>query len=59
MYSNFKFLEKEHPLLANLGILAEKYIHDDPNTALFKMRLLGEKMVETIFFPDAITILME
>jgi len=49
MESNFKFLSTEYPILANLGILAEKYIHDDTNTALFKMRLFGEKMVETIF----------
>ena len=49
MESNFSFLSKEFPILANLGILAEKYIHDDPNTSLFKMRLFGEKMVETIF----------
>ena len=45
---NFRFLSSEYPILANLGILAERYIHDDPNTSLFKMRLLGEKMVETI-----------
>ncbi|MCX6237112.1 MAG: hypothetical protein NTY07_06055 [Bacteroidia bacterium] len=31
MESNFKFLSTEYPILANLGILAEKYIHDDPN----------------------------
>ena len=49
MESNFRFLTSEYPILANLGILAERYIHDDPNTSLFKMRLLGEKMVETIF----------
>jgi type I restriction enzyme R subunit len=49
MESNFKFLSIEYPILANLGILAEKYIHDDTNTSLFKMRLFGEKMVETIF----------
>jgi type I restriction enzyme R subunit len=49
MESNFKFLSTEYPILANLGILAERYIHDDPNTSLFKLRLFGEKMVETIF----------
>ncbi len=49
MESNFKFLSTEYPILANLGILAEKYLHEDPNTTLFKMRLFGEKMVETIF----------
>ena len=49
MESNFRFLSKEFPILANLGMLAERYIHDDPNTSLFKMRLFGEKIVETIF----------
>ena len=49
MESNFKFLSTEYPILAKLGILAEKYIHDDTNTSLFRMRLFGEKMVETIF----------
>lgn len=49
MESNFKFLAKEYSILANLGNLAERYIYDDPNTSLFKMRLLGEKMVEYIF----------
>lgn len=49
MESNFRFLNSEYPILFNLGILAERYVHDDPNTSLFKMRLFGEKMVETIF----------
>lgn len=49
MSSNFIFLEKEFPLLANLGILTEKYIYDDPNASLFKMRLFGEKLVEFLF----------
>lgn len=48
MESNFRFLSSEYPILSNLGILAERYIHDDPNTSLFKLRLFGEKMVETI-----------
>ena len=46
MESNFKFLAKEYSILANPGNLAEKYIHDDPNTSLFKLRLFGEKMVD-------------
>lgn len=49
MVSNFRFLSSKYPILANPGILAERYIHDDPNTSLFKMRLFGEKMVVTIF----------
>ncbi|MCK9640996.1 MAG: type I restriction-modification system endonuclease [Prolixibacteraceae bacterium] len=49
MESNFIFLAKEYSILAKLGNLAERYIHDDPNASLFKMRLFGEKMVEYIF----------
>ena len=49
MNTNFDFLLQEFPILANLGMLAERYVYDDPNSSLFKMRLLGEKMVEIIF----------
>lgn len=49
MNSNFLFLSKEFSILSNLGTQAEKYIHDDPPVAIFKMRLFGEKMVEKIF----------
>jgi len=49
MESNFSFLKSEYPILTNLGILAEKYIHYDPNSSLFKLRLFGEKTIETIF----------
>ena len=49
MNSNFLFLSNEFSILANRGTQAEKYIHDDPTAALFKMRLFGEKMVEKIF----------
>ncbi len=49
MKSNFSFLQTEFPLLFNLGQSAEQYIHTDPSVALIKMRLFGEKVVETIF----------
>ena len=49
MESNFKFLAKEFQILYNLGKSAEKYIHHDPVAALFKLRLMGEKMVDIIF----------
>jgi type I restriction enzyme R subunit len=48
MDSNFKFLAKEFKLLFNLALSAEKYIHEDPNAALYKIRLMGEKMVDLI-----------
>jgi type I restriction enzyme, R subunit len=49
MDSNFKFLSKEFQILCNLGQSAEKYIHHDQSSALFKLRLMSEKMVDSIF----------
>jgi type I restriction enzyme R subunit len=49
MDSNFKFLSREFQILCNLGQSAEKYIHHDPSSALFKLRLMSEKMVDSIF----------
>ena len=40
MDSNFKFLVKEFQLLFNLAQSAEKYIYQDPNAALYKLRLM-------------------
>jgi type I restriction enzyme R subunit len=40
--SNFEFLHEQWPELAELGALAEKYLHPDPNTALIKLRLFAE-----------------
>lgn len=42
MDSNFKFLAKEFQLLYNLAQSAEKYIYQDPNAALYKLRLMGK-----------------
>lgn len=50
--SNFSFLEKQFPLLAELGEKAEQYLYTDPNTTMFKLRSLGEKMVELMFQYD-------
>jgi type I restriction enzyme R subunit len=47
--TNFSFLSKDYPILANLGAQAERYIHNDPNATLFKLRLFTEKMVELIY----------
>lgn len=49
MKTNFSFLSKDYPILANLGAQAERYIHNDPNATLFKLRLFTEKMVELIY----------
>lgn len=49
MDSNFKFLSTEFQILFNLGQRAENYIHHDPSVTLFKLRLMVEKMVDSIF----------
>jgi hypothetical protein len=41
-HSNFDFLEAHDPLLARLPSLAERYVHDDPNTAILKVRQFAE-----------------
>ncbi|NOU67496.1 DUF4145 domain-containing protein [Paenibacillus sp. LMG 31461] len=46
---NFNFLAVKWPVLANLGEIAEKNLHNDPNTTLFKLRLFGEHLVKVIF----------
>ena len=47
--SNFIFLQKEFPILYNIGLAAEYNLHTDPVTALFKLRQLGERISELLF----------
>ncbi len=47
--SNFYFLESEFPLLSNIGKVAEINVYQDPVTTLFKLRQLGEKIIELVF----------
>ena len=47
--SNFSYLEKEYPILFNIGQAAEFNIHQDPITCLFKLRQFGEKLTEYLF----------
>ena len=46
--SNFAFLDKRWPVLADNARLAEQYIISDPNAALFKMRIFSEKLMDLI-----------
>ena len=46
---NFKFLFDAEPALATLGGFAEKYAHSDPASALVKMRMLAEQIVDSIY----------
>lgn len=54
MASNFKFLEKEFPVLANFGNLAEQYCYTDPNSCLMKLGMIGETIVNLMFTYDKI-----
>jgi len=54
MKSNFEFLEKDFPVLANFGSLAEKYYSSDPNSCLLKLGMIGETVVNLMFTYDRI-----
>jgi type I restriction enzyme, R subunit len=44
--SNFAHLQSNDPDLERLGRLAERYLHDDPNTSLLKLRQLAELLAQ-------------
>lgn len=46
---NFEFLRTRWPHLAELGAFAERYCHDDPPSALVKLRVFTEQMLLWIF----------
>ncbi|MFC5848569.1 type I restriction-modification system endonuclease [Deinococcus petrolearius] len=46
--SNFADLGRTDPLLAQLGYLAERYLFDDPNTALLKLRQYAEALTQVV-----------
>ena len=48
MLSNFEFLKNDWGLLANFGETAETLIYDDLNTAVIKIRQLGEYIASYI-----------
>lgn len=52
MVSNFEFLEKDFPVLANFGELAEKYCYSDSNSCLMKLGMIGETIVNLMFTYD-------
>lgn len=47
--SNFQFLEKEFPILFNIGNSAELNLNADPVVSLFKLRQFGERITEIVF----------
>ncbi|MFO7631539.1 MAG: DUF4145 domain-containing protein, partial [Caldilinea sp.] len=44
--TNFKFLETHDEQLVRLGMLAERYFPDDPNTCILKLRQYGEVLAQ-------------
>ena len=54
MLSSFDCFEKEYPVLAKLGRLAETYCYSDPNSALYKIRKIGETITALIYEYDSL-----
>jgi len=52
--SNFEFLNKLFPVLANFGEQAEKYLYSDSNSCLMKLGMIGETIVNLCFTYDRI-----
>jgi len=55
MKSNFAFLEKSFPVLANLGSTAESYLYTDTNSCLIKLGIFGETIVNLMLELDQIS----
>ena len=54
MKSNFDFLSKDFPVLANFGKLAEQYCFSDANSCLIKLGMIGETIVNLMFTYDSV-----
>ena len=48
MKSNFEFLNRYWPVLAQIGETAEHYLYSDPNACIFKIGLFAERLVQEI-----------
>ena len=48
MKSNFEFLNRYWPVLAQLGANAENYLYSDPNACLYKLGMFAERLVQEI-----------
>ena len=48
MKSNFEFLDKYWPALAQIGAAAESYVYSDP-TLVYKLGMFGERLILEIF----------
>ena len=46
--TNFEFLERFDPRVAELAKQAEEYVHSDPDSCMFKLRLMVEMMAKKL-----------
>jgi type I restriction enzyme R subunit len=46
MKSNFEFLNRYWPVLAQLGANAENYLYSDPNVCIYKLGMFSERLVQ-------------
>ncbi len=49
MKSNFEYLKRYWPALAQIGASAESYLFSDPNACLYKLGMFGERLILEIF----------
>ena len=49
MKSNFEYLKRYWPALAQIGTSAESYLYSDPNACLYKLGMFGERLILEIF----------
>jgi len=59
MTSNFAFLDKDFPILAQFGKTAEAYLYSDSNSCLMKLGMIGETIVNLMFTYDRIALPMD
>lgn len=55
MKSNFEFLNRYWPALAQIGETAENYLYSDPNACVFKTGLFAERLVQEILVFEGIS----
>ncbi len=49
MKSNFEFLNRYWPALAQIGAAEESYVYSDANACLYKLGMFGERLILEIF----------
>ena len=49
MKSNFEFLNRYWPALAQIGAAAESYVYSDANACMYKLGMFGERLILEIF----------